>query len=127
MNRSMMQVFVRESDKALEFYRKAFDAKVLCSYPGSDGLIMHSELDIYGQILAVSELTEESMMGETPVTGNTMMFCLEFGTGKEAVVQKIYDSLKDGAEIITPLGKCDYSPLQAHLVDQYGVRWCIFV
>ncbi len=127
MHRSMTQVFVKESDKAVEFYRDAFDAKVLCSYPNSDGLIMHSELDVYGQILAVSELMKENQMGENPDTGNTMMFCLHFGAGKEAVVRKIYDSLKDGAKFLSPLEKCDYSPLEAHIVDKFGVRWCIFV
>ena len=88
---------------------------------------MHSELDVYGQILAVSELTGVDLMGDNPITGNTMMFCLYFGEGKETVVRKIYDSLKDGAKFLTPLTKCDYSPLQAHLIDKFGVRWCIFV
>jgi PhnB protein len=55
---------------------------------------MHSELNVYGQVLAVSELTQENMMSEIPETGNTMMFCLHFGEGKEAVVRKIYDSPK---------------------------------
>jgi PhnB protein len=127
MKRSMMQVFVVGSDKALEFYRNAFDAEVLCSYPDSKGLLMHAELDVYGQVLAISELTEENMMSEIPDTGNTMMFCLEFGEGREAVVQKIYESLKEDAKFLSPLAKCDYSPLMAHIVDKYGVRWCIFV
>lgn len=117
-----MQIFVKESDKALEFYQNVFDAKVLCSYPDSDGLIMHSELDIYGQILAISEL-----IGENTFTGNTMMFCLHFGEGKEDVVKKIYDLLKDEANIIYSLSECEYSSLMADLVDKYGVRWCIFV
>lgn len=122
MYRSMIQVFVKESGKALEFYRNVFDAKVLCSYPDSDGRLLHSELDIFGQIMAISELSEE-----TVVTGNTMMFCLHFGEGKEAVVQKIYDMLKDEAEMISPLGPCSYSSLEADLIDKFGVRWCIFV
>lgn len=122
MNRSMMQVFVKGSEKALEFYQNVFDAKVMCSYPNSDGSLMHSELDVFGQIIAVSELDEENA-----VVGNTMMFCLDFGEGKEATVQKIYDSLKDGAKILSPLGKCDYSPLMTDLIDKFGIRWCIFV
>jgi PhnB protein len=122
MYRSMMQVFVKGSEKALEFYQNAFDAKVMCSYPNSDGTLMHSELDVFGQIIAVSELNEENA-----VIGNTMMFCLHFGEGKEAIVQKIYDSLKDGAKILYPLSKCDYSPLMADIIDKFGVRWCIFV
>jgi PhnB protein len=122
MYRSMMQVFVKKSDQALEFYQKVFDAKLICSYYNSDGSLMHSELDVYGQIIAVSELT-----GENIVIGNTMMFCLHFGEGKEAIVQKIYDSLKDEAKILYPLSKCDYSPLMADIIDKFGVRWCIFL
>ena len=117
-----MQVFVKESAKALEFYQNVFDAKVMCIYPNADGTLMHSELDVFGQIIAVSELNDEDA-----VIGNTMMFCLDFGEGKEAIVQKIYDLLKDGATILYPLSKCDYSPLMADIIDKFGVRWCIFV
>jgi PhnB protein len=83
---------------------------------------MHSELDIYGQIMAVSEMNEKNV-----VIGNNMMFCLHFGEGKEAIVQRIYDSIKDGAEILYPLGKCDYSPLMTDIIDKFGIRWCIFI
>lgn len=79
----MMQVFVKGSDKALEFYKKAFDAKVVCTYPNPDGTLSHSELDVYGQAMAISELNEENT-----IAGNTMMFCLHFGEGKEDTVQK---------------------------------------
>lgn len=122
MNRSMLQIFVKGSDKALEFYRNVFDAKVLCTYSNSDGTLMYSELNVFGQILAISELIDENV-----IIGNTMMFCLHFGKGKEAIVQKIYDALKDEANIISPLGPCSYSPLEADLIDKFGVRWCVFV
>jgi PhnB protein len=117
-----MQVFVKESVKALEFYKEVFGAKEWCRYPGEDGTLMHAEIDIYGQVMMISELAED-----TAATGNTMMFCLEFGQGTESTVQRIYDLLKDGAQLIHPLGECDYSPLEADLIDKYGVRWCIFV
>ena len=122
MERSMMQVFVKGSGKAIEFYKKAFNAKMLCTYPNSDGTLIHSELDVYGQVMAVSELIDENT-----ITGNTMMFCLHFGEGKETDVKKIYDILKDEAKIISPLGPCVYSPLEADLIDKFGIRWCIFV
>ena len=106
MHRSMMQVYVKKSNEALEFYRKAFDAEVLGVYPNSDGTLAHSELDVYGQILAVTELSENDA-----ITGNTMQFCLDFGKGKEDVVRKIYETLKEEAKIEVPLGLCDWSPL----------------
>lgn len=123
MHRSMMQTYAKESNKAVELYQKAFDAELVASYPNPDGTFIHAELNVYGQIVAVAEAPKN----EERVTGTTMQFCLHFGDGKEALVQKAYDALKDGAKILYPLAPCEYSALMADLVDKYGVRWCIFV
>ena len=121
MHRSMMQVYVKRSDKALEFYQEAFDAKVMCAYPNDDGTYMHSELDVYGQIFAISEENPDT------VTGNRMQFCLNFENGEKDKVTKAYDVLIEGAEKIDyPLGPCSYSPHMASLIDKFGVFWCIF-
>lgn len=123
MYRSMMQVYVKGSDKALEFYQKAFDAKIIASYPNVDGTLSHAELDVYGQVLALSELSDNSV-----VTGNTMQFCLHFGEGKEAIVKKAYEVLKEGVQRDDgPAGPCEWSPCMFSLVDKFGVNWCIFV
>lgn len=127
MKRSMMQTYVKGSDKAVALYQKAFDAELVSSYPNADGTFYHAELDVYGQILAVAEAGDGlySKDGES-VTGNTMQFCLHFGEGEEARVRKIYDILKDGAEILFPLSSCEFSTLMVDMIDKFGVRWCIF-
>ena len=122
MHRSMMQIYVKDSGEAFNFYQKAFKAKVLCHYLNDDGTSSHSELDIYGQVLAIAELYDDNAS-----TGNTMQFCLHFGEGNESIVQSIYDNLIGEAEVIHPLGSVDYSPMLMDLIDRYGVRWCIFV
>ena len=122
MYRSMLQVYVTGSDKAAELYQRAFDAPMTASYPNDDGTYMHAEIDIYGQILAMSEASKD----EARVTGTTMQFCLHFGEDKQALVQKAYDVLKENATIIYPLGPCMFSSLMVDLIDAYGVRWCIF-
>lgn len=121
MKRSMLQVYVKRSDLAVALYQRAFDAPLVSSYPNPDGTYYHSELDVYGQILAVSEAAEDC------VTGNTMQFCLHFGEGNEALVQKACDALLEGAHILRPLSPCEYSPLMADFIDRFGVRWCIFI
>jgi PhnB protein len=111
----------------VEFYQRAFDAPLAVSYPNDNGTYMHAELDIQGQILAVSERDSvHAGRGET-VTGNTMQFCLQYGAGNEDMVKKAYGVLKESAEIISPLAPCSYSPLMAALIDKYGVHWCLFV
>ena len=123
MHRSMMQTYVNESNKAVELYQKAFDAELVESFINSDGTFMHAELNVYGQILAISEALKD----EERITGTTMQFCLHFGEGKEALVQKAYNVLKDNAKIIYPLSSCTFSTLMVDLIDKYGVRWCLFV
>lgn len=121
MQRSMMQVVVKGSAEALALYRKAFDAKVLCEYSNEDGSYCHAELDVYGQVVALTELTEEV------VVGNTMMFCFHLGKGSEDDVRRAYDVLREDAISYTSIGPCDYSSCQFVLTDKFGVCWCVFV
>ena len=122
MSRAAFHICVKESAKALEFYQKVFDAKLLCKYDNLDGTVYHSEIAAYGQMMMIAELTDKNT-----VTGNNMMFVMQFSEGEEEFVQKIYDLLKEEANIICPLCSCDYSPLQMDLIDKYGVHWCILV
>ena len=121
MLRSMMQVYVKRSVEAVNIYQKAFNAENLGLYPDDNGGYMHSELKAYGQILAVSEGTDNL------VIGNSMQFCFHFGEGGEEHVKKAYEVLKHGATIHVPIGPCDYSPCMFSLVDKFGVFWCLFV
>ena len=121
MKRSMMGIYVKGSIEALEFYKKAFDAKVGDIYTNSDGTYMHAEFDVYGQIFSVSELSNRKI-------GNNMQFCLHFSEDEKDTVHKIYEVLKEDAiNIDHPCGSCFYSPLMASLIDKYGIYWCIFV
>ena len=120
MYRSMMQVYVKGSHKAVEFYKKAFDAKLVSSYPNEDGTLMHAELDVYGQIFALSEAYEDTTVG------NNMQFCLHFGEGNTEKVYKIYEVLKEGALPHEPIRDVGYSKHGFWLVDKFGVYWCVF-
>ena len=121
MQRSMMQVFVKGSIEAVKLYKTAFDADILCTYAAENGGYMHSELNAHGQIIAVQEIAEDV------IVGNTMMFCFQFGPGGERNVRKAYEVLKEGASSCTPIGPCDYSTCQFTLTDRFGVCWCVYV
>jgi len=118
----MIQVFVKNSGRALLFYLRAFNVKSPHGNIDENGTIDHAEIDVYGQTLAVSECYEDE-----PAAGNTMQFCLHFGGGNEATVRRIYDVLSENAIINDPIGPVDWSPLMFALTDQFGVNWCIFV
>lgn len=121
MLRTLMQIYVKGSVEAVDTYQRAFNAEILALYPDDNGGYMHSELNAHGQIIAVSEFTDDL------VIGNTMQFCFHFGEGGEKHVRNAYEVLKNEATICVPIGPCDYSPCMFSLVDKFGVFWCLFV
>ncbi len=124
MKRSMMQAYVKGSKEAVDLYMKAFNASLGFHVLSSDDTYYHSELDICGNILAVAEAADPL---DKTIAGNTMQFCLHYGEGNEDLVKQAYETLKDGSEILFPLGPNDFSTLCADLIDKFGVRWCLFV
>lgn len=121
MLRSMMQVYVKNSFEAVQIYQKAFDAKLISEYKNDDGSYMHAELDVFGQILAVSESEEENT-----IHGNTMQFCMHMGKGNLNKIHKAYEVLNEDAIVLYPLGPVSFSPCMFGLIDKFGVNWCLF-
>ena len=126
MIRSMFGAYVKGSVEAVELYQKAFGAKLVSEHKSDDGnSYIHAELDIFGQILALSESLPEA--GER-IAGTTMQFNLHLGAGQEEFIKNAYEVLKDDAQSISfPLGECFFSPLMFGLIDKFGVNWCLFV
>lgn len=121
MKRTLMQVYVKGSEEAVKLYQRAFGAPLVAAYQNDDGSYMHAELDVFGQIVAVSEA------GDNLSTGNQMQFCLHLDSDEADKVTKAYDVLSDHAlKIDCPPGPCPYSPLMASFIDRFGIFWCIF-
>lgn len=127
MLRSLLQIYVKGSDEAFEFYKRAFDAEIGYQDVDENGIIIHRELNVCGQAIAVGEAGDTTRAGgEKRITGNTMQFCLQFGEGQEEKVRKAYETLREGSEIITPFGELFFCPCGVELIDKYGVWWCLF-
>ena len=123
MKRSMMQVYVKNSNEAVLLYQKAFDAKLTAEYKNDDGTYMHAELDIEGQIVSLSEATNQTV-------GDNMQFCFHYGEGgkrNEAKIKKAYEILKVGGTVICPPEECSFSPLMTCIIDKFGVNWGLFI
>ena len=119
---SMIQLYVEESGKALEFYKKAFDAKVKGEIhwhaTEEEGIIIHAELDVFGQTLAISDV--EYGIGETTVFGNNIQICFR-GLSVDRI-NKIYEVLKDSAVSDNPPGNLGYSDYGFGITDKYGIH-----
>lgn len=127
MLRTLMQVYVKGSAEAVKLYQSAFDAALVSAYKNEDGSYYHSELDVYGQILAVAEASSSGTLSDEPrASGTIMQFCLHFRKEEIDLVKKAYEKLKVNGQVLFPLGPCDYCECMADLIDPFGVRWCIF-
>ncbi|WP_055668849.1 VOC family protein [Desnuesiella massiliensis] len=124
MKRAMMQIYTKGSGEAVELYLKAFNATLGFNVKSSDDTFYHAELDICGHILAIAEANDDM---DKRITGNSMQFCFHYGEGNEDMINQAYEILKEGSEILFPLGPCDFSPLCADFIDKFGVRWCLFI
>ncbi len=128
MFRSILQIYVKGSDEAFEFYKNAFDANIGFQDVDENGTVIHRELDVFGQAIAIGEAHDTTRAGgKNRLTGNTMQFCIQFGEGQEDRVRKAYETMLEGSEIITPFGELFFSPCGVELIDKYGVWWCLFV
>lgn len=122
MLRSLFQCYIRDSFAAIDAYQKAFGATQVAQVLSPEGVNVHTELDLGGQILALSELT-----GSEPVSGTTMEFCLQFRADERELVLRAFEALKSGATVIFPPGPVFYSEYMTEFVDRFGIRWCLFV
>lgn len=128
MFRLLLQIYVKGSKEAFEFYKEAFDARIGYQEKDESGIIIHQELDVCGQAIAVGEANDITRAGgDRRITGNTMQFCIQFDRGQEDKVRKAYETLREGGEIITPFGELFFSPCGVELIDKYGVWWCLFI
>ena len=123
MKRILMSAYIKGTVEALEVYRRAVNADLGYNVKHEDGTYDHAELDIYGYILGMSERTGES----DAVPGNTMQYCLHFEESEKAKIDQAYEVLKEGAQILHPLGECDYTSYMTDMIDRFGIRWCLFL
>lgn len=124
MRRLLLQIYTKNRQEAFDFYKDAFYGEIGYCDKADDGTIIHSELNICGQSIAVGEWCYEK---EQTISGNTMQFCMQFEPGEEYIIERAYEKMKEDGKVLEPLGPCFFSPLMTDIIDKYGVHWCLFI
>ena len=119
-------------DEALDFYKRAADAKVemlmrfkenpdqnSCA-PGAEEKVMHTQFKIGDTTILASD-------GRN--TGNPKFdgFALAINAKDEVEVDKLFNGLADGGKVTMPLTKTFFSPRFGMLADKFGVNWILLV
>ena len=111
-------LYVKNSNDAVELYKKAFGLELGYHVLNADGTYYHSELYRDGQeLLNVIEASVDEPKDN--------IVQVSFILDSEEEVKNAYALLSEGAVIDTPLGPLPWSPCAAALTDKFGVWWYI--
>ena len=118
--------------EALEFYKKAIDAKVEMVMHWKDcpeksmstaqnaDKVMHSQFTIGDTTVMASD-------GRSTGQPNFSGIMLSIAVDSEAKADKLFNGLADGGQVTMPMGKTFFSPRFGMVADKFGVGWMILV
>jgi uncharacterized glyoxalase superfamily protein PhnB len=105
---------LKDAQKALAFYKKAFGAKVLGKILAPDGQLMHSDVLIGDAHVFVSD----PMMGGVPSSSSVHLYVENADKAwKKAVAA--------GAKVVMPLDNSFWGDRYGVLADPFGQTWAI--
>jgi len=115
-------LIVRDSRKAIDFYKKAFDAEEILIMPGPDGKVMHAEIKIGDSIVFLAdEMPEMNHLGPETRGGATcslMLYVKDVDTSFEKAV-------KAGCIVKMPLSDQFWGDRYGNVVDPFGHVWAL--
>jgi PhnB protein len=124
--------FEGRCDEAIEFYKKAIDAKVdmLMRFkespdqsmvtPESKEKVMHAALRAGKAQLLMSD-------GRCTGSANFHGIALALSVASEADADRTFNALANGGKINMPLTKTFFSPKFGMVEDKFGVGWMVLV
>jgi PhnB protein len=127
--------FDGRAEEAIEFYRKAVDAKVemLLRFkdspeppqpgmvpPGAENKVMHASFRIGDTVVMGSD---GNCAGKPSFQG----FSLSLTVANEAEADRKFAALAAGGQVQMPLGKTFFSPKFGMLTDKFGIGWMVIV
>jgi PhnB protein len=124
--------FEGRCDEAIEFYKKAIDAKVdmLMRFkespdqsmisPSSAEKVMHAAVHIGNTQILMSD-------GRCQGSPNFNGIALALSAPTDADAERMFNALADGGQVRMPMAKTFFSSRFGMLADKFGVGWMVLV
>lgn len=115
---------VNDAAKALEFYAQVFGAKERSRFPGPDGTILHSEVEIGDSVLIVEDAVPFMGTQAPPVGGfdGTPTFLYIYVGDVDATIER---AVELGATLKRPAQDQFYGDRDGFIIDPFGHGWTI--
>lgn len=115
---------IKDAEKAIKFYQKAFGAKVIELHKTPDGKVMHSVIKIGTSLMMIADEFPESGCGmASPATLNGTSVGLHLYV--EDVDATFNQAVSAGATINRPVQDMFWGDRYGQLQDPFGHRWSI--
>jgi len=105
----------------VDFYKNAFGATEIRRFSNDDGTIHVSELEIYGAMFHLHEVTQKYNLDPKKAGGTTVTIGL-FVDDVDAVMEQ---AIKAGAKLTSPAQNYFYGYRQGSFTDPFGHSWQI--
>ena len=113
---------VRGAAKAIDFYKKAFDAKEASRLPGPNGTIMHAEISIGdSHVMLMDESPEWKSVAPPTLKGTPVTIHLYVPDADKT----FQTALKAGAKAVMPLSDMFWGDRYGVIEDPFGHSWSI--
>lgn len=116
------RLIVTGADRAIDFYQRVFDAKLIERYADDDGHVVHAALDFGRSVVAIAEARDEwnnlppTALGGSPVILNLVV------SDADVVGARLIEA---GAETIFPIADQFYGHREGRFRDPFGHLWII--
>jgi uncharacterized glyoxalase superfamily protein PhnB len=112
----------RDAAKAIDFYKKAFDAVELMRLPGPDGKLMHAAVQINGAMVMMNdEMPEHGALSPLALKGTAVTLHLNVPD----VDKWFARAVKAGATVAMPVADMFWGDRYGIVTDPFGHSWSI--
>jgi PhnB protein len=115
-------LIVRGAAKAIDFYKRAFNATELVRMPLPDGRVGHAELRMGNSVVMLSdEMPDMRIVGPETIGGTSVGFCL-YVEDCDAVFKQ---AIQSGARQDRPMENQFYGDRSGTVIDPFGHKWTV--
>jgi len=113
----------KDSQKAIEFYKKAFGAKVLDVFPSSTGRgIMHATIQIGNSIVMMGDEVPGQTCKSAETLGTSPISLFVYVPNADAAFNQ---AVAAGCTAVMPVADMFWGDRAGHLKDPFGYSWMV--
>ncbi|ETT46447.1 hypothetical protein BSK66_19100 [Paenibacillus odorifer] len=117
-------MFEGKAEEAMNFYTSLFDHSEIISIKryganeeGPEGSVMQATFSLHGQVFMCIDSYVKHGFTFTPAVS------LYVNCESEAEIDRVYEALSQGGQVLMPLGEYPFSSKFGWVADQFGVSW----